>query len=207
MVLPSKNGDFSTTLEMLLHLNCVTWAWEGDEWVVGGSVDSYCHVLSENIWLVWSKHNWEKLRCHVCDNHTGRKVEQYPQTWFLMVEREKMKSLQLTINICCDLICDLLDSFQALHLQQHHHSPAPPATPYLDLKFRLNAVSLLSSMASHGLVAPLLRSHMMIPSLGARHKRMQMTIQYSKKMVLLPPGAIAILPAHHTVMTNTKTKT
>ena len=46
----------------------VWWVRKGDYWVVGGSVDSGCHKLSENIWFVWSKtyYEGERVRCHAC---------------------------------------------------------------------------------------------------------------------------------------------
>ena len=46
----------------------VWWVCVGDGWVVSGSVDSGSHLLSENIWFVWSKASYsgDKWRCHRC---------------------------------------------------------------------------------------------------------------------------------------------
>ena len=43
----------------------VWWVRKGDGRVFGGSVDSGCHKLSENIWFVWSRtpYSGEKVGC------------------------------------------------------------------------------------------------------------------------------------------------
>ena len=65
----------SSTFIHLIHFHPL-WVW----WVSGGPlVDSGCHVLSENVWFVWSKtfHNGLKLRCHACERRTHTQLWQY----------------------------------------------------------------------------------------------------------------------------------
>ena len=53
----------------------VWWVRKGDRWLVGGSMDSGCHKLSENIWFVWSGRSYsgEKVGCHACPRTDGRR--------------------------------------------------------------------------------------------------------------------------------------
>ena len=53
----------------------------------GPLVDSGCHVLSENVWFVWSKtfHNGLKLRCHACERRTHTQLWQYSSDAELIV--------------------------------------------------------------------------------------------------------------------------
>ena len=50
----------------------VWWVKKGDRRVFGGSVDSGCHKLSENIWFVWSKTSYigDKVGCDACPRRT-----------------------------------------------------------------------------------------------------------------------------------------
>ena len=43
----------------------------------GGLVDSGCHKLSENVWLVWSKRSYsgQKVGCDDCDGRTHGNVK------------------------------------------------------------------------------------------------------------------------------------
>ena len=91
----------------------------------------------------------------------------------------------------CKIVFSSAIWFQALH---HHLQAPPPAPPYLGLTRILNAFSLLSTMASLGLAAPLL----MTPSLGAQHRRTSVASQLSMWSMVIQssiPGAIAMQPA------------
>ena len=77
-------------------------------------------------------------------------------------------------------------------LNHHHLQAPPPAQPYQDLTWILNAVSLSSSRVSLGMVAPMLMAFL---SIGASHRRMNLANQYPTKMVVFPPGVIVMCPA------------
>ena len=55
----------------------VWWVRKGDGRVFGGSVDSGCHKLSENIWFVWSRtpYSGEKVGCDACGRRTDGNVK------------------------------------------------------------------------------------------------------------------------------------
>ena len=79
------------------------WVWlvrKCNGRVVGGSVDSGCHKLSENIWFVWSKRSYseDKVGCHGCPRRT---TECEDRARILETEFVKRKVLVFTrVYIC-----------------------------------------------------------------------------------------------------------
>ena len=86
----------------------VWWVRKGDGRVFGGSVDSGCHKLSENIWFVWSRtpYSGEKVGCDACPR-TDRRTDCEDRARFLKQNSQK----ELLSGEDIEFICKLLKPY------------------------------------------------------------------------------------------------